>query len=132
MNGLSAMNHSLPECLDVVASQTFQISVGHNGGRVIAYHTATMTRTGPLGQETTLKVSIYQTFLHFDVHRGIDEIQEWEQTTERIPETGIRKHIAFLDFTIIRTIVDNLALSIHLVKTAWKEYRTIQTAIECA
>ena len=91
-----------------------------------------MTWTCPLWQESTLLIIVYQSLLHLACHRRINKVNEWEQTTESIPETSIGEHIARQHLTIVRTVVNRLALLVDFVETTWEEHRAIQTAVECA
>ena len=46
------------------------------------------------------------------------QIQEGEQATERIPKTGIGKHIPRQHFSVIRTVMYNFSVCIKFVETA--------------
>ena len=61
---------------------------------LVAHHATTVSRTGPFGQETALLVSVGQSFLHLGIHGWIHQVEEGEETTESVPETGVGKHIA--------------------------------------
>ena len=77
----------------VIDLYTLHISIYQDGSRVVTHHATTVSRTCPFGEEAAFLIGIDQTFLHLLVHRRIHQVQEREQCTERIPETGIGKHI---------------------------------------
>ena len=106
-------------------------SVRYHRGGVVSYHTAAMSRTCPFREETAFQISVEQAFLHLLAHRRIDQINEGEQTTERIPEACIGKHVSGTDFTVIRTVMYRLSFGIHFVEHTREQHGTIETGIEC-
>ena len=91
-----------------------------------------MSRTCPLRKESALKISVHETFLHLDVHIRIYKVQKREQTAERIPESGVSKHIARKHLAVVRTVVHSLAGRIHLRKVTREEHAPVEAGIECA
>ena len=124
------MLNSFPKSLNVIASDSLYISISNNRCRVLSNHTVTVTRRCPLRQESAFLISIHQTFLHLLVHGRIHQVQEWEQTTESIPKTGISKHISRENFSVIRTIVHNLTILIYFIETTREKQCAIQIRIE--
>ena len=102
-----SVDQTFVQCFEIIHLYTFDISIHQNRSGIVAHHTTTMSGTCPFGEETAFLISIDQTFLHFFRHGRIHQVQEREQTTESIPETSIRKHIARQYFSIIRTIMYN-------------------------
>ena len=132
MDIVRSVYDSLPKGFYIVTAQTFQISIGNNRSRIIPYHTATMAGARPFRQESAFFIRIHQTFLHLHIHRRIHQVQEREQATESIPETGIGKHITRQYFPVVRTIMHNIPIGIHFVEAAWEEDGTVQAGIESA
>ena len=126
------MHDSLPKRLDIISAKPFQVSIRHNRSRVIADHAATMSRTCPFRQEAALLIGIGKPRLHLRIHIRIHQVQEGEQATERIPKTGIGKHIPRQHFSVIRTVMYNFSVCIKFVEAAREKQRTIQAGIECA
>ena len=131
MHCVRSMFHGFPQCLDIVSFQSFQVSIGNYGSRVVSNHTTSVSRTCPFRQESAFFISVHQSFLHLRIHGWIHQVKEWEKTTERIPETGIGKHIARKHFAIIRTVVHHVSFGIYLIETSGEQYRTIQAGVEC-
>ena len=61
----------VPKNFDVVSAQSFDVCVRYDGCRVVAYHAVAVSGARPFGQESTLLVSVYQTFLHLFVDRRV-------------------------------------------------------------
>ena len=129
---ICSMFQCFPKSFDIISAQSFDVSVGHYGSRVVAYHTIPMSRAGPFRQETALFVSVYQTFLHLQVHRRIHQVEERKQTTERVPKTGVGKHIAGTHFTVIGAVMHDFSFSVYLVKATWEKHGAVQAGIEGA
>ena len=127
---IRVMLQGFPKRLDIVSSQAFDISVSYHGSGVIADHAIPVARTCPFRQETALFISVHQTFLHLLVHLRIHQVQEGEKTAECIPETGIGKHIARQDLTVIRAIMHDLPFGIDLIEATREKQGTIQARIE--
>ena len=73
-----------------------------------------MSGACPLRQETALKPCVDKTFLHLDIHLGIDKVQKREKAAESIPES--RYYLAFgIDFREI----------------AREEHRPVEAGVEC-
>ena len=130
--GVCVMFQCFPKCFDVISAQSFDISVGYYGSRVVADHTVTVSGTCPFRKESAFKVRIDQSFLHLLIHGRIHQVQEREQTAERIPEAGIRKHIPRQHFSVVRAVVYDLSFGVYFIKTAWEQHRTIEAGIESA
>ena len=56
-----------------------------------------------------------------DVH----QVEEREQAAERVPESGVGKHITGTHFAVVGAVMHDLSLSIYLVETAWKKHGTV-------
>ena len=130
MHILRTALHGFPQCLDVVATQPLQPGIRHHRSGIVPHHATTVSRTGPFGQETALLVSVGQSFLHLGIHGRIHQVEEGEETTESVPETGVGKHIAGQHLTIIGAVVHYLTLRIYLVETAREKHRTVETRVE--
>ena len=89
--GVGAVFHRLPQFVDVVAADSLDVGIGHDRGRVVADHAVAVSRAGPFGQEPALAIGVDQSLLHLLVHRGVDEVEQGEERTEGVPETGIGK-----------------------------------------
>ena len=128
MHGIGTVHHCLPECLLVLVGdvETGEHGVGNDGGRVVADHAVAMAGAEPLRQESALAIYIRQCCLYLLVGVGIKEIEQREQTTEDIPETGVGIHVSVYSLAVERTVVHCLARGIHLPKHSWEEYRTIE------
>ena len=127
---VSSVLHSFPQRFDIISFQTFQISIGNYGSRIITHHTASVSRACPLRQEAAFLVGIDQSFLHLRVHRRIHQVQEREKATESIPETGVGKHITGKYFAIIRAVMNDITFRIYFVEASGEKYRTIQAGVE--
>lgn len=132
MNAISAMNNSLPKSFQIFSCYTFKISVGNDRRRVVTNHTSAVTRARPFGEETAFFISISKTFLHLFIHRRINEVEQGEEATESIPETGVGKHISGENLTIVGAIVDRIAILVEFIERAGEEHRAIKTRIESA
>ena len=124
------MLYGLPKHINIITSDTLQVSISHNACRVITYHAGTMTRSTPFGQEAALLIGIGPTLLHLLTHRRPHQVYQGEQGTEGIPEARIGKEIAWQCLAVIGTVVNNLAFGINLVEAAREEGTTIQATIE--
>ena len=132
VNGLRTVHHGLPQRLHVVASQSLQPGVGHDRGRIVAHHAATMAGAGPFRQEPAFQIGVHQSLLHLHVHRRIYQVQQREQTAERVPEARVGEHVALPHFPVVGAVVYGFALRVDLVETAGEEHRTIETTVERA
>ena len=130
MDGVGTMPHGFPKRLGVISAQAFQISVGHNGCRIVAHHATTMARAGPFGQESALLIGIDKAFLHLDIHRRIHHIEQREQAAEGVPEAGIGEHVARQHLSVVRTVVHHAALGVYLVEAAREKHGAVKAGIE--
>ena len=131
MHSIRSVFHGFPQRLNIVSFQSFQVSVGNYGSRVVSNHTTSMTGARPFRQESAFLVGVHQSFLHLCIHGWIHQVEEWEKTTECIPETGVGKHIARKYFTVIRAVVHNVSFGIYFIEASGEQYRTIQAGVEC-
>src|SRR5690606_12053492 len=113
------------EQVDVIAAKALDVCVCHHGSRIVADHNIPVPRTGPLGKKSALFIGIDQPFLHLDAHGWINEVQQRKQASERIPESGIGKHVAGVYATVIGAVMDDLAVAVDFVESTGKEYRTV-------
>ena len=61
--------------------------------------------------------------LHFSVN-GIDYYPS-VQAAERVPESGVGKHITGTHFAVVGAVIHDLPLSVYLIETAWKKHGTV-------
>ena len=130
MNVLGSVNQTFVQRFQILYANTLHVSIYQDCSRVVTHHTSTVTRASPFREETTFLISIDQTFLHLQVFRRIHEVQQWEQATECIPETGIGVHVTRQYFAIVRAVVNRLTFCIHFPEHAWEQQRTVQARIE--
>ena len=126
------MLHRFPKRLGVISAQAFEVSVSHDGRRVVAYHAATVSRTRPLGQESALLIGVDESFLHLLVHRGIHQVEEGEEAAEGVPEAGVGEHVARQHLSVIRTVVHHTSVGVGLVEAAREKERAVKARIERA
>ena len=91
-----------------------------------------MAGAGPLGQEAAFEISVYQSFLHLIVHRGIHHVQEGEEAAEGVPEARVGEHISWSHLAIVGAIVHGVSVSVNLVEAAWEQHRAVEARIEGA
>ena len=91
-----------------------------------------MPWASPLGQEATLLVAVHEPFLHLYIHFGIDEVQEREETTESVPETGIGEIAARQHFARMGAVVNRLAVDVVFEESTREEHGAVETGVECA
>ena len=91
-----------------------------------------MAGAGPLGQEAAFKISVYQSFLHLIVHRGIHHVQEGEEAAEGVPKARVGEHISWSHLAIVGAIVHGVSVSVNLVEAAWEQHRAVEARIEDA
>src|SRR3712207_5556121 len=132
VNGVGAMLHGLPQRLGILRANAFQVSVGHDGSRVVAHHTSPMTGACPLGKESTLPIRVGQTGLHLGIHRWIDQVKERKQTAEGVPKAGIGEHITRQSLAVVRTVVYRLPILIYLIEAPGEQYGAIEAAVKRA
>ena len=60
--------------------------------------------------------NVRQTHLNLSVHRRIYEVQEREEGSECVPETGVCVKISVADISIVRAVMIRLTLGIHLIE----------------
>ncbi|MPM54701.1 hypothetical protein SDC9_101480 [bioreactor metagenome] len=89
-----------------------------------------MPGTCPFGQETTFLIRINQSFLNFPVNRRIHQVEQREQGTESIPESGIGIHISGEHLSVIRAVMYCFSLCINFIKLPREERRAIEGGIE--
>ena len=127
---ICSMFQCFPKSFDVISAQTFDIGVGYYRSGVVAYHTIPMSRASPFRQETAFLVRIHQPLLHLLIHGRIHQVEEREQAAERVPESGVGKHIPRQYFAVVRAVVYHLSFGVYFIKAAWEQHRTIQAGIE--
>ena len=130
MHILRTMNQALIECLQILNLHTFHIGIHQDRGRVVADHTTTMTGARPLGEETTLLVSVDQALLHLLINRGEHQVQEGEEATERIPETTVRVHVTRTHLAVVGAIMHHLTVRVDLIELTREKQRAVHTRIE--
>ena len=114
----------------IVHFHSFHIGIYQNGSRVVTYHATTVARTCPFGEEAAFFICIDQSFLHFLVHRREHQVQEREQGTESIPETGIGKHITGQYFAIVRAVMNYIACCVDFIEFTREKQGAVHTGIE--
>ena len=127
---LRAVDQSLIEGLQILHLHALHVSVHQNRGRVVADHATTMSRTCPLGEETTLLVGVDQTLLHLLIDRGEHQVQEGEEATERIPETTVRVHVTRTHLAVVGAVMHDLTVCVNLIELTREEQRAVHTRIE--
>ena len=130
MHILRPMNQPLIQGFQILDLDPLHVGVDQDRGGIVADHATPVSRARPLGEETTFLIGIDQTFLHLLINRGEHHVQEGEQTTERIPKTGIGIHITRQNLAIIGTVMDDLSISVNLIEFTREQQRTIHTRIE--
>ena len=126
MNIVSSMNKPLIKSFQVFNLYSLHICINQYRSRIVSYHTTSVSWTCPFWEETAFFICINQTFLNFFIDRRIHHVKQWEQTSESIPEACICVHISRQDFTVVRTIVNNLTIFIYLIELSWEKQRTVQ------
>ena len=127
MDILCTVDETFVQCLHVLHLHAFQIGICQHGSRVVANHTATVTRTCPFGKETAFLIGVDKAFLNLPVHRRIHQVEEWEKTAESVPETGIRIHIAGQHLPIVGTVMNRISRLIQFIECTREQQGTIQT-----
>ena len=132
MNLVGIGNDCLPELFSIIAANAVHIGISHDGSGIVADHASAMSRTRPLRQESALQISIDKTLLDLHALVRINQVHQREKTPERIPETGVRSHIAGLHLAVVRAVVDALAIGIDLGQIAREKERAVEARVECA
>ena len=91
-----------------------------------------MTRAGPLGQESTLKVGVDQSLLHHRADGGVQQVDKRELAAESVPKAGTRIHLARQHLAVERAVVDGVAAGIDLIEGMREEHRAVQAGVEGA
>jgi hypothetical protein len=112
---LRSVDNAVVKQFQVFRVHALDGGIGHDRGRVVAHHAVAVAGRGPFRQETALTGDIGQSRLDFLVHIGIDQVQQWEQGAEGVPETGVGIEITFLDFAVVGTIVDGLTILVNFI-----------------
>ena len=116
MHVFSSMNQTFIKRFQIIHLYTLEISIHQNRSRVVSDHATAMSRACPFGEEAAFLICIDQSFLDFLVDRRIDQVQQREQTAERIPETCIGIHISRNHLTVVRAVMNNLSLRVYFVE----------------
>ena len=133
MDVRSCVHHGLVERLPLLFGRdALEERVGHHRCGVVAHHAAAVARRGPFGQEAAFAGRVGQSLLDFGVHRRIDQIEQREQTAERVPEPGVGIHVAGEHFAVVGAVVHDLARSGHFIEFTREKHRTVQARIEGA
>jgi hypothetical protein len=90
-----------------------------------------MTRAGPLRKEFVLACDICETELHLLVDVRIYKVQEWEETTECIPETSVGVKISVTYLSVVWAVVHWLSSLVDLVEVAWEECTSVEARVGC-
>ena len=133
VNLVASREHRLVERGNVfLRGDTLENGVRHDRGRVVAHHAAAMSRGGPFGQEAALTVGVGQPRLNLGIDRGIDEVQQRKQTSERIPKTRVGVHITRQHLSVVGTVMHGTAVFVQFVELAGKECRAVKARVERA
>ena len=132
MNILRAVNQSFEKCLHILHLYTLEIGVSQYRSRVVAHHAVAVSGARPLGEEATLLIYIHEALLHLLILLGVEQVQQREQTAERIPKTCACIEITLFNLTVVGAVMHYFAIGINLVVFLREERCTIQTRVECA
>ena len=131
MHLVASRKHRLVERGDILCGRhSFQDRICDYGSRIVAHHAAAVARRGPFGQEAALAVGVGQPGLNLGVDRRVDQVQQREQTPERIPETRVGIHIARQHLAVIGAVMHRIAFGVDLVEFAREQGRAVEARIE--
>ena len=91
-----------------------------------------MSRARPLRKETALQIGIDKTLLDLHALVRINQVHQREKASESIPEPGVGRHVAWLHLSVVRAVVDALAIGIDLGQIAREKERAVEARVECA
>ena len=131
---VGTIHHRFVEFFGIfTAHKTFENTVSHHRGTVVAHHTSTVTRARPFGQKSALLIVVEPAFLHLGALGGIKQIDEREKASESIPETRTGVEITRSHATIAkRAVVNHIALGIYFVHLVREHESAEEAAVECA
>ena len=133
MHLVASRKHRLVERGDVLLrGDTLEDGIRNDRRRVVAHHAAAVSGRGPFGQEAALAVGVGQPGLNLGVDRRVDQVQQREQTPERIPETRVGIHIARQHLAVVGAVMHRIAFGVDLVEFAREKRRTVEARIERA
>ena len=133
MDFAASRQHRFIEHGDILCGgHSFQDRICDYGCRVVADHAAAMPGRCPFGQESALAVGIGQPCLNLGVDRRIDQVEQREQTAERVPESRVGVHVSRQHFAVVGAVMDGIAIGSDLVEFSRKQGRAVETRVECA
>ena len=91
-----------------------------------------MSRTRPFGEEAALAIDVDETFHHLRALIRINQIEEWEEAAEGVPEARARVEIALAHLAVVGRAVYYLSLCILFPIFHREEQRAIKAGIESA
>ena len=129
----ASCEHRLVERRNVfLGGDTFQDGIRNDRRRVVSDHAPTVSGRSPFGQKSALAVSVCQPGLNFGIDRRIDQIEQWEQTAEGVPESRVGIHVSRQYLTVVGAVMQDIAVLVDLVELAREQGRTVEARIERA
>ena len=133
MDILSSVNYAVIKPLPfALRSYSLDYGVGHDRSGIVSYHASPLSRNGPFRQELILPGYICKSKLNLFIYRRIHKVQEREESSECIPETGVGIEVAVTYLSVVRTVMNRLARGIDLIEFTREKQTSVQARIKCA
>ena len=116
MHMLGSIDYAVIKGLPVLfRCYSFKNGVSNDRCRVVAYHTASVAGACPLWKEFIFAGYIRKALLNLLIYRRIYKIEQREESSESVPETGIGVEIAVADLSVVWAIMNRIAVLVNFV-----------------